>query len=173
MHSEGFPPVADARARVLILGTLPGQVSLRDQQYYAHPHNQFWRIMGQLFGASRELPYAERLKLLKTRHIALWDVCAAAHRPGSLDGDIRAETIVLNDFAPFLKKHRAIEFVCFNGATAAQLYRRLVLPQLSEKAQALRRDTLPSTSPAHASMSLAQKLERWSVLLEVLGSPRA
>jgi hypoxanthine-DNA glycosylase len=153
---------------VLILGTLPGQASLREHQYYAHPHNQFWRIMGEFFGASRDLPYRDRLRCLKANRVALWDVVASAHRPGSLDGNIRGETVVLSDLAPFLKSHRRIALICFNGGTAAQLYRRLVLPGLPERAKAIRRETLPSTSPAHAAMSLAEKMKRWSVILEIL-----
>lgn len=163
--------MANAGARVLILGTLPGQVSLREGQYYAHPQNQFWRIMGQLFGASRDLRYEQRLRRLRANRIALWDVCASAHRPGSLDGDIRSGTIVLSDFAPFLRSHRRIEMIGFNGGTAAKLYRKLVLPTLPDEAREIRLETLPSTSPAHAAMSLDEKLKRWSILLDVLGRP--
>ncbi|OZA12577.1 MAG: DNA-deoxyinosine glycosylase, partial [Hydrogenophilales bacterium 17-62-8] len=85
MHDTGFPPIADAHARILILGSLPGQVSLQRQQYYAQPQNAFWKIMGRLFDAGPELAYAERTQRLVENGIALWDVCASAQRPGSLD----------------------------------------------------------------------------------------
>src|ERR1017187_7782411 len=85
VKSKCFEPVAGADARVLILGSLPGKVSLERGEYYAQPYNAFWRIMGELVGASRDLPYQNRLELLKQHHIALWDVCAAGFRAGSLD----------------------------------------------------------------------------------------
>jgi hypoxanthine-DNA glycosylase len=167
MHDTGFPPIADAHARILILGSLPGQESLRQQQYYALPRNVFWTIMGRLFGAGPELPYAERSKRLVQNGIALWDVCAAAQRPGSLDAAIVHESVVPNDFAAFLASHPSISLICFNGGKAADLYRRLVLPSLSATLRAIRTATLPSTSPAHAAMSSEEKLKRWAAVLQI------
>ena len=164
MHARGFPPIADATARVLILGSLPGQVSLRRQQYYAQPQNAFWTIMGRLFDAGPELPYAERARRLLAHGVALWDVCAAAQRPGSLDAAIVHASVVPNDFAAFLESHPRIRLVCFNGAKAAELYRRLVLPALPASPHPIRYETLPSTSPAHASMRFEEKLARWSIV---------
>jgi TDG/mug DNA glycosylase family protein len=94
MHDKGFPPIADAHARILILGSLPGQVSIRRQQYYAHPQNAFWKVMGRLFDAGPELPYRDRAQRLLRNGIALWDVCAAAQRPGSLDTSIVHSSVV-------------------------------------------------------------------------------
>lgn len=168
MDLESFAPVARRDARVLILGTLPGPESWRRQQYYAHPWNAFWRIMGELFGASPEQPYRVRLATLRARGVALWDVCQSAYRPGALDAEIRRDSIVANDFAGFYATHRQIRLVCFNGQTAANLYRRLVLPGLPEPWQELTRAPLPSTSPAHASLGFAEKLERWREVLEVV-----
>jgi hypoxanthine-DNA glycosylase len=162
--SNGFPPIADAHARVLILGSLPGQVSLRQQQYYAQPRNAFWPLMGHLFGAGPELPYDERARRLILSGVALWDVCAAAHRPGSLDASIRADSVVPNDFAAFIAAHPHIRLIAFNGSKAAELYRRIVLPGLPAALQAIRCETLPSTSPAHASMTPEDKLARWSII---------
>jgi hypoxanthine-DNA glycosylase len=166
MKSFGFPPVARADAKVLILGSLPGKMSLEKQQYYAQPQNAFWRIMGELAGAFPQLPYAERLACLGQHHIALWDVCAAAERPGSLDSAIAMESVEPNDFKEFFEKHAQIGHLFFNGAKAAELYRRLVLPALPVAAQALARTTLPSTSPAHAGMRFEQKLGRWRTGLQ-------
>jgi hypoxanthine-DNA glycosylase len=168
MHSHGFAAVARADARILILGTLPGQVSLRERQYYAQPRNAFWSIMGELFGAAPGLPYRQRLRLLKAHRVALWDVCESAHRPGSLDGSIHHASVVANDFAAFLRSHRAIRLICFNGSTAADLYRRFVLHDLPEPLQAIRWETLPSTSPAHAAMRFDEKLLRWSIVRETV-----
>src|SRR5512139_2464129 len=99
--SRGFPPIAAPDARVLILGSLPGQTSLARQQYYAQPHNAFWRVMGELFGAGLDLPYEERGTILIAHRIALWDVCKAASRPGSLDSSIDPRSVIANDFRRF------------------------------------------------------------------------
>lgn len=165
MHARGFPPIADVHARVLILGSLPGQVSLQRQQYYAQPQNAFWAIMERLFGAGPELPYTERGKRLMQHGIALWDVCAAAQRPGSLDAAIVHSSVVPNDFASFLEIHPNIDLICFNGSKAADLYGRLVLPGLPASGCVTRYATLPSTSPAHAAMRFEEKLTRWSAVL--------
>jgi len=166
MHAQGFPPIADAHARILILGSLPGQVSLQRQQYYAQPQNAFWKIMGRLFGAGPGLPYANRVQGLVLNGIALWDVCAAAQRPGSLDAAIVHSSVVPNDFAAFVETHPHVELICFNGGKAAELYRRLVLPGLPAAVRAIRTETLPSTSPAHAAMPFEEKLTRWAAVLQ-------
>ena len=165
MRVEGFPPVSRHDPCVLVLGTLPGPESLRQQQYYAQSRNAFWRIMGELVGAGPELPYTRRLEVLVEHRMALWDVCAAAERAGALDAAIRRMSVVPNDFAAFFREHRSIEIVCFNGQTAANLYRRLVVPGLKREHGTIEQRVLPSTSPAHAAMSFERKLERWRVAL--------
>jgi hypoxanthine-DNA glycosylase len=167
-ESRGFPPIAAPDARLLILGSLPGQASLAAHQYYAQPQNAFWRIMGALFDAGPDIPYAERAARLRSHQVALWDVCRSAVRPGSLDAAIDLATVVPNDFAGFLDSHRRIEWICTNGATAHRLYRRLVQPGLPARAQALPLHMLPSTSPAHASLGFGPKLERWRLLEQLL-----
>lgn len=129
--SHGFPPVAAPGARVLILGSMPGQASLQAGQYYAHQRNAFWRIMGDLLGAGPALPYAQRLEKLTAAGIALWDVIAACERAGSLDADIVGSSVAANDFAAFFAVHRNITQVFFNGAAAETAFRRRVLPGLS------------------------------------------
>jgi double-stranded uracil-DNA glycosylase len=163
MQSQGFAPIARVDARVLILGSLPGQESLRRREYYAQPRNAFWAIMGALFGARPELAYAARVRRLLTQRIAVWDVCAAAFRAGSLDASIVADSVVVNDFAAFFAAHRRIGLICFNGAKAYELYRRHVLPDLAGPSAGLPVAVLPSTSPAHAARSLADKLAAWGV----------
>lgn len=119
--------------------------------------------MGELFGAAPELPYAERKRRIIAARVAVWDVCAAAHRPGSLDTSIDPASILANDFKNFLRVHKALLLICFNGHNAERLYRRLVLPKLPP-VTVLRYETLPSTSPANASIPYEEKLRRWSIV---------
>jgi len=165
MKSVGFKAVAYEDASVLVLGSLPGKTSLEKREYYAQARNAFWPIMGDLVGASPQLAYAERLLCLKKNGIALWDVCAAAERAGSLDSEIRFGTVEPNDFLEFFEIHRHIRLICFNGARAALLYERKVLSDLPDEIQAIPRKILPSTSPAHAGMPFKQKLFRWRAVI--------
>jgi hypoxanthine-DNA glycosylase len=164
MPSESFPPIAAEGARVLILGSLPGTRSLAEQQYYAQPQNAFWKIMGELFGAGPDLPYATRTERLSASGIALWDVIASAERPGSLDSSIVNTSVVVNDFAALFLRCPDIGVVFFNGAKAAELFERRVRPSLGDKLNNLRFERLPSTSPAHAAMLYEDKLLRWQAV---------
>jgi double-stranded uracil-DNA glycosylase len=165
-QDRGFPAVASADATALILGSLPGQKSLQLQQYYAHPQNAFWKIIAALFGAASSLPYKDRLNILTARKIALWDVLAAAERPGSLDSSIVLHSAVPNDFAEFFRAHPRIRHVYFNGQKAQGLFRRHVLPALGAEFAGIQFECLPSTSPAHAGMTFAKKLDRWTRIKE-------
>jgi hypoxanthine-DNA glycosylase len=162
--AEAFAPIARADARVLVLGSMPGQASLAAGRYYAHPRNAFWPIMGRLVGAGPELPYEARLLRLQDAGIAVWDVLAACHRPGSLDSAIRRSDAKLVDFAGFLDAHPGITRLGFNGSMAAGLFRGGA--QAGLQARNLSLIVLPSTSPAHAGMPFAAKLARWRALLE-------
>jgi hypoxanthine-DNA glycosylase len=155
--SIGFPPVSRRDARVLILGSLPGQRSLRAAQYYAHPQNAFWRIMRELTGAAGD--YEQRCAVLLDHRIALWDVLAESVRPGSMDADIQLKTAELNDFKGFFSEHHKIDRIFFNGHKAAQLFRRYSVPDAAEVSMQFA--TLPSTSPAYASMPFSEKLAMW------------
>lgn len=158
---RSFAPVSDRSARVLILGSMPGAASLAAGQYYAHPHNAFWPILGALVGAGRELSYARRLSRLRSTGIALWDVLQSCERRGSLDAAIATASIVPNDFGAFFAAHPRIRLVACNGSTAFTCYRQHVLPALDGSCRDLPVLRLPSTSPAHAALRLPQKLERW------------
>jgi len=165
--SVGFPPIADGAARVLVLGSLPGRKSLEMGQYYAQPHNAFWKIMEALFRAGPTLPYEERLTRLRAHGIAVWDVLAAGEREGSLDSAIVRSSMVVNDFGRFFAAHPRIGLICFNGGTAAALFRRSVQPSLGSEWAGVDTHVLPSTSPAHAALRFEQKLARWSAALGI------
>jgi hypoxanthine-DNA glycosylase len=169
----GFPYVARPDARILILGSMPGTASLAAARYYAHPRNAFWPLMGELLGFDAMLPYDERLEALKRNRVALWDVVHRCHRPGSLDADIRHETVEANDLPAFFEAHPHIRAVFFNGRTAETLYRRHVLPRLDHPWRQLPRRALPSTSPAHAARSFADKRAAWRPILDALHRDRA
>ena len=160
--SRGFPPIAREDARVLVLGSLPSAASLRAQQYYAHPRNAFWNIMRVVAGAAGD--YASRCRALEERGIAVWDVLQRSVRPGSLDADIDMASAVPNDFAGFFAGHRQVRLVCFNGRKAQDMFRRLVQPRLSLRG--IEFALLPSTSPAHASLRFAGKLDTWRGIIE-------
>jgi TDG/mug DNA glycosylase family protein len=152
-------------ARVLVLGSLPSEVSLARGEYYAQPRNAFWPMMGELFDFSPALSYAERIAILKARRIALWDVCSAAERVGSLDSAIAKP--LANDFGSFLRTHAQLRLIAFNGLKSADLYRRLVERKLSAAQLEIPRQLLPSTSSALASMAYSRKLDSWRVVGEV------
>ena len=160
-----FPPIVSNNAKCLILGSMPGQASLQAQQYYAHPHNSFWPIMGALLNFYANLPYASRVQALKRSGIAVWDVLHSCQRSGSLDTAIQADSIITNDFVSFFAEQPQLQRIYFNGATAESLYQRYVLPQLPSLGVCYTR--LPSTSPAHAARSFTEKLASWQVITDL------
>jgi len=151
----------DARARLLVLGTLPGEESLRRVEYYAHPRNLFWRIIFALFNETPTPGYRDRVRFLGDHNIALWDVCASAQRVASSDTTIVRE--VPNAIGALLDTHPGIRAVAFNGSGAQRLYDR----HFTRRPE-LRYFALPSTSPAHARLGFQEKFARWVVLREVL-----
>lgn len=155
---SSFPAVADTRTRLLILGSLPGEISLAHAQYYAHPRNQFWRLMETVIEQPlAEVAYAERLAILLAAGVGVWDVIASAERLGSLDTNIRNhQSNALADLAATLPELRAI---AFNGGKASSLGRKQLGP---EPGYAL--ITLPSSSPAHAALSFERKRAEWKAL---------
>jgi len=154
---NGFPPVLDRATRILILGSFPGKASLAASQYYAHPRNQFWRLLSAILGDDlAALPYRQRLQRLLAHHIGLWDVIDACEREGSLDASIRRAQA--NDFARLKHDCPQLVRVCFNGKTSGKF-----APQFAEAGF----DTLvlPSSSPANAQWSFEEKLKTWRLIL--------
>ena len=154
---RSFAPVARADARILVVGSMPGEESLRRGEYYGHPRNAFWRIAGALWGFDARLPYGERLESLKRAGVALWDVLGSCRREGSLDADI--EDAVPNDLPGLLAGCPGVRVIGCNGGTAHAALRRF-FPELEERAV-----RLPSTSPAAAMWTFDQKLAMWAQAL--------
>ncbi|GAA0788011.1 DNA-deoxyinosine glycosylase [Marinobacterium sediminicola] len=164
--SQSFEPVWHPKCRVLVLGSSPGLASLKAQSYYAHPRNAFWPIMARLCGFESGLSYCARLEFLKVAGVALWDVAQLCERQGSLDANIRQQSVEPNDIEWLAGQMPDLQLIAFNGGAAEQLYKRHFKspPPLQFK-------LMPSTSPAHASLSLEQKYEYWSELQKYLRVP--
>jgi hypoxanthine-DNA glycosylase len=162
---KAFPPVLGPSPRILILGSMPGEASLRLGQYYGHPRNAFWPIMSALLGVASGADYAQRCAALVANRIALWDVIGACERSGSLDSAIRADTVRVNDIAGLLQDEPSIRAICCNGGTAERELARRVWPNVAAEHRNLPRLRLPSTSPAYAGMPFADKLAAWRIIL--------
>ena len=153
-----FDPVVDANTRLLILGSLPGEKSLAHSQYYAHPQNKFWMLLGEVLGVDlKSQPYEERLATLLAHGVGLWDVVAQAQRTGSLDSNIRDRDD--NDLVALAASLPRLQTIAFNGGTAA----KLGIKVLGEHAQRYRIVSLPSSSPAY-TLAYGAKLLQWKTL---------
>ena len=169
----GFPPILPPRARILILGSMPGAESLARGQYYAHPQNAFWPIMASLFNFDSALSYRRRIAEIRRRKIALWDALARCRRRGSLDSAIARESESPNDIPALLRDSPAIGAIFTNGGKARDAFRRHILPQLGEEKERLKIVALPSTSPANARMRFSQKLSAWRIVADYLDNDSA
>ncbi|MFH2046604.1 MAG: DNA-deoxyinosine glycosylase [Pseudomonadota bacterium] len=158
---QGFSPIANKKAKVLILGSMPSEESFKKSEYYGNPRNYFWKIMAFLFGFDFSISYKEKIKILLENKIALWDVVQSCERKGSLDTNINNKTIIENDFVSFFYKHPNIKNVYFNGAKAEAEYYKRVLPMLSKSEHKINYVRLCSTSPAMTLLSFDAKLREW------------
>lgn len=165
----GFLPLLGDAPRVLVLGSMPGEASLAQQQYYGHARNAFWPIMGELFDAGPEQPYAQRCEQLVVAGVAVWDVLATCCRVGSLDAAINLSSANTNDLASLLGACPDITHIYFNGRMAESIYRRRLLPEIQTLHPWLIYAVLPSSSPAMAGLDFAAKLERWRCIAVALG----
>ena len=162
-HIHSFDPIIDLHSRVLILGSMPGKVSLDKGQYYAHPHNQFWTFIYSILGTQPVITYEAKIILLKSRHIALWDVIKDCQRSGSSDSKIINP--IINDFPDLISRYPNIKSILFNGKKAEQVFKKY-LKTFSESD--IKLITLPSSSPANASISQYEKLKAWSVIKDMV-----
>jgi hypoxanthine-DNA glycosylase len=162
--TNSFAPMANSNATILILGSIPGIASIKANQYYAHPRNAFWPIMGHLFNFNASLGYELRIQALKEANVAIWDVLQKCERSGSLDSAIKAGSRIPNDFGAFLAKHPHIRFIAFNGEEAEKSFKRYVFNQLN--LTNLVYIKLPSTSSAH-TLSLTQKIAAWRSIINI------
>ena len=160
---RSFAPIADRRARVLVLGSMPGRASLGAGQYYANRQNAFWRIASELLCIDPGASYPSRVKALKSARIAVWDVLHSCVRQGSLDTMIENDSETANDFRAFFRTHRGITHVFFNGAKAEASFMRHVLPGMEVPLHYAR---LPSSSPANASVPMRRKLAAWRAIMK-------
>lgn len=155
-----FPPIVGNNPKIIVLGSMPGKKSLDEQRYYAHPRNSFWWIMSRCFQFSESLGYAERLDVLKSNGVALWDVLHDCDRQGSLDNNIVRQSEVCNDFSVFLNQHATIRKILFNGAAAETIFKRHWSSLMTDE-QCLQWQRMPSTSPAHAALTREDKQLIW------------
>jgi len=160
-----FDPVVKADCQLLILGSMPGAISLQHQKYYAHPRNAFWPIMNDLFGIDINERYDDRCRKLVDYGVGVWDVLKTCKREGSLDSNIERASAEVNDFIHLYSTHHRLRAVFFNGSAAERLYKKHVLNQEAIHQYNLSYKRLPSTSPAHAAMSFDQKLDMWRLIL--------
>ena len=162
MNVQSFPPLFKS-PHVLILGTAPSVKSVENLQYYGHPQNAFWWILSQLYSFDVSLAYQDRVKVITGNGVAVWDVLASCEREGSLDSRIQNE--VPNKIDQLLKEHSEIKRIACNGGAAFRLLKKH-FPELFQSSYNIVQ--LPSTSPAHASMSRQEKLQKWSLIKEEL-----
>ncbi len=153
---NSFPPIIDHCSEILILGSVPGAQSLKMQQYYAHPQNQFWKILFHLFDEPFSADYHQKIKVLKRHNVALWDVIESCERKGSLDTEIRNE--IDNDIQQLIDNHPKIKIIFCNGQKS---YKNLI--KILGKDFKIPIVVLPSTSPLH-TVKLEEKLEKWKVI---------
>jgi hypoxanthine-DNA glycosylase len=162
---QGLAPVVDAGTRLVVLGSFPGVASLHAQQYYGHPRNHFWPILGAIWGIDlAALAYARRLEAMLDRGLGLWDVYASCRREGSLDSAI--EQPVLNDLASLTLRAPRLRAIAHNGGESARSMKHTIALTQGLGVEVLR---LPSTSPANASWSFERKLAAWRAAFEAHG----
>ena len=162
----GMAPRIDTRTRILVLGSMPGERSLRQGEYYAHARNRFWPIMEAVLGVPAGAPYGERIRLLNDAGVGLWDVISSCERRGSLDTGIVVPTEIYNDFESLFRSYENLSIICCNGGKAYKTFLRCILPNLDMRiATRLKIAGFPSTSPANATYSFEDIVMAWSMVL--------
>lgn len=163
MFKKSFAPIIPQKSKILILGSLPGDRSLQENQYYAHPQNRFWKTLALLLSVPIPMDYVDRVNLLHRHHIALWDVCEVAMRKGSMDSDILKENP--NRIDQLLQDNADIRTICFNGQKAQKLFDKYF-----NRSPHIQYITLPSSSPANANFNQERLLGAWEVVRKILST---
>lgn len=158
-----FPPIASAEIEILILGSIPGDRSIAENEYYGHPRNRFWRMLAGITDSPMPVSYADKKELLLRNRIGLWDVAHQAIRRGSLDSAIQQPEP--NDIASFIERHPKLKVIAFNGRKAEALYK-----QFFSQSNKIQYFSMPSTSPANAGITFDQLRERWGEIISLLRS---
>lgn len=158
---RSFAPVITDNAAILILGSIPGDRSIAENEYYAHPRNRFWSLLAELTGSKQANSYSEKLRLLSSNGISLWDVAEKANRKGSMDSAIKEYTV--NDIDRLLTENPTIRVVVFNGKTAERLYR-----DNFDEREGVKYLSMPSTSPANAAYGMERLCGRWCKITEYI-----
>lgn len=154
MIKQSFQPIISKEPEILILGSLPGDLSLEMNQYYGHPRNRFWKILFTIYHETYSEDYTERIKLIENHHLVLWDIAHSAIRKGSMDVDIK--DVIPNKIDELLEKYPSVTQIIFNGKKSEQLFKKYFQP----KSQIIY-TSLPSSSPANAQFSLERLVEIW------------
>ncbi|MFT5656778.1 MAG: TDG/mug DNA glycosylase family protein [Gammaproteobacteria bacterium] len=165
VHS--IEPIIGRNPRIIILGSMPGIISINAAQYYANPRNMFWAVLAELFGIDTDCSYQARVEQIRELPIILWDTLKACHREGSLDSKILNTEIEANDIVGLLEQHQSVQAIVFNGAASAKYFDRLITPHMPAKRN-IELLKMPSTSPANAGMGFDQKIESWKELLRFI-----
>lgn len=159
MMIKGLEPILAPDTRILILGSMPSEISLAKGEYYANPRNHFWKIIFSIYNTPSLIDYKDKVQMLLDRGIGLWDVLESCERPGSLDANIRNEQV--NDFKTLFHEYGMIKYVLFNGAKAYEVFEKKVGFQIAEGIEWIR---MPSTSPAN-TISFDSKLNTWGIII--------
>ncbi|WP_194165495.1 DNA-deoxyinosine glycosylase [Oceanobacillus sp. CFH 90083] len=162
---QSFAPVIGNKPKVLIVGSMPSEKSLEEQQYYGNPRNHFWPIMYQILNEAPAETYTEKLHLMKKHYVALWDTIGYCYRQGSLDTNIKEEDP--NDISGLLKKYPSIQLIACNGTKAYQMFQKFIAPLLQEEVDVIK---LPSTSPVPGkyNKTFEEKIEAWRIITSYL-----
>jgi len=169
MHLDGLPPIINNDSRVLILGSMPSEISLEKNQYYANPRNQFWRLIYSIFDEEPDQKYEEKLDFLRSQRVAIWDIIKECSREGSLDSAIEDEQP--NDFNDLLKRYPDVRLVVFNGGMAEKSFWGKVHldDEIKSRIKFIR---VSSSSPANA-IKFETKREEWKVIRSFIDASKA
>ncbi len=163
---SSFEPVEDSNCKILVLGTMPGEESLRRQEYYGYKHNAFWSIMGKYLGFNIELPYEQRCAEIRKAGIGLWDTLAKCERKGSLDTNIK--NVQANDIKDFIDGHFQLKCILFNGGNAELYFKKYILKSTNDSLKDIELLKMPSTSPTNARMNFDSKYKVWAKALSAI-----